>query len=100
MSDDILSRLTDAIEAELRRQATVDEGPWVGGHLSTGLEVDGDIDLKFLARAALTAMREPTAEMIGDVHDTMLYHVKGNELETAKLVWERMIEVALDEGRG
>lgn len=46
-------------------------------------------------RAVLNAIREPTGEMCGDVHDTLLYAVKGEELDTARLVWERMIETAL-----
>lgn len=46
-------------------------------------------------RLALGAMREPSGEMCGDVHDVLLYAVKGEELDTAKLVWERMVETAL-----
>jgi len=42
----------------------------------------------------LAAIKEPTGDMVGDVHDTLLYAVKGEEIATAELVWERMIETA------
>lgn len=48
------------------------------------------------ARAVFQAIREPSGEMLGDVHDTILYHVKGNELDTARLVWDRFVDVLLD----
>jgi hypothetical protein len=50
------------------------------------------------ARAVLQAIREPSGEMLGDVHDTLLHAVKGEELDTAREVWGCMIEVALEEG--
>jgi hypothetical protein len=49
------------------------------------------------ARAVLTAIREPSGEMLGEVHDTLLYAVKGEELDTARTVWDRMIDMALEE---
>lgn len=50
------------------------------------------------ARAVLQAIREPSGEMLGNVHDTLLYAVKGEELDTARAVWGRMIDAALEEG--
>jgi hypothetical protein len=50
------------------------------------------------ARAVLEALREPSGEMLGEVHDTLLYAVKGEELDTARTVWDRMIDAALAEG--
>lgn len=51
-----------------------------------------------VARAVLTAIREPSSDMLGDVHDTLLYHISGQELDTARLVWDRFIEVLLEGG--
>lgn len=55
----------------------------------------GDDHWLDIARAVIEAIREPTDEMCGDVHDTLLYAVKGEELGTAAIVWERMVETAL-----
>lgn len=49
------------------------------------------------ARAVLEAIREPSGEMLGDVHDTLLYAAKGEELDIARTVWDRMIDAALAE---
>ncbi|HVJ03816.1 MAG TPA: hypothetical protein VM662_16685 [Sphingomonas sp.] len=50
------------------------------------------------ARAVVEALREPSHEMLGDVHDTLLYHVRGEEMDTARTVWDRMIDALLDDG--
>lgn len=62
---------------------------------------DANVDRQWLnyqqdARDVLNAMREPTGDMLGEVHDTLLYHVKGNEIDTARIVWARFIEASLD----
>lgn len=100
-----LERAASALKADLKAffdkdRANVD-WDWDRDGSSRVL-VDAVFDIDVLAagltRAVLQAIREPSGEMIGDVHDTLLYARKGNELDTAREVWDRMIEVALEEG--
>lgn len=51
-----------------------------------------------VARAVLQAIREPSSEMCGEAHDTLLYAVKGEEMDVARAVWGRMMDAALEEG--
>jgi hypothetical protein len=52
--------------------------------------LDGAYDLERIARAAIEAMREPTAEMVDHAWQAA-------EAEDAKWVWEDMIDNALKE---
>jgi hypothetical protein len=61
-----------------------------------GIDVS-ELQADTVARGVLLAMREPSGEMLGEAHDTVLYSVKGEELEVARNVWQRMLVAALDE---
>lgn len=90
MAESVIERAARAVREADGAYPMDRTGGWMteGGVVGDGHWVD-------LARAAIEALREPTGEMCADVHDALLYAVKGEELDTARLVWERMIEVAL-----
>lgn len=81
--------MTDMIERVARALAECD-----------GLTICSDASYRMSsygirAIAAIKAMREPSDEMLGEAHDTLLYSVKGEELGIARAVWSHMIDAAL-----
>lgn len=88
MTDTMIERATNAAWEELERQGQVNkaDAPYVDRE---ALLIDGHVDLPAIVRAVLTAMREPTIEMIIECGD-----LPGSQQE----MWQRSIDAALAEG--
>lgn len=103
----MIERVADAVFAELGADVFDEEGnqlhPLASLRRSVGPEtgfegrcyVDGYIDLRALARAVLTAMREPTQGMVEAGEGIAIYHpddIIGNQAEP---IYHAMIDAAL-----
>lgn len=77
---EMLSRVTQAIKAEIGRQQNV----------SQLFEETGALNLEAISRVAIEAIREPTDDM-KDAGDALLY----DTVECAHNVWHNMIDAAL-----
>lgn len=62
----MVERVAAAVEAEIRRFAAGSYGT-VSPHARGTLSVDSEVDIDFVARAAIEAMREPTPLMLARI---------------------------------
>jgi hypothetical protein len=86
-----------AIVADLQRQAASS-----GCTVETDgcfVQVDGSFEVEPLVRAVLTAIREPSEEMMEDGSTAMLEDVRINlPNNDVRIMWQTMIDTALAEG--
>ncbi len=71
--------------------------PYVSGQIDSAL-IDGPVDLRIIARAAIAAIREPSEEMVRSVDAVKDIGDYDAFLPTdARDIWQAMIDAALTE---
>ncbi len=99
---DMVERVARAMEAALRDDKTLIV--YVGSTGGETVLVDGDVDFRLLARAAMQALREPTEEMLDVMHGEI--EIEVNTLESRasilndRVVYRAMIDAALTSSEG
>lgn len=103
MTDSIIERAANAVANELLRQEPAKGGTFfVDAEDLSSARVDGDFDLRHVARAILQAIREPSDAMIDAAEGTREHVAITGDIFTEDLgepaeVWQAMIDAALVE---